>query len=93
MNFPKSLLGPKLWIIYAATDVPSIGKIMKEVTNNDLFGSHFDTHLSERAQKHSDRKLVPKVSRAKPMYLFAPQATIEMSQSPICIWSCRIYAD
>ena len=51
MNFPKSLLGPKLWIIYAATDVPTIGKIMKEVTNNGLFGSQFETYLSERAQK------------------------------------------
>ena len=51
MNFPKSLLGPKLWIIYAATDVPSIGKIMKEVTNNDLFGNQFDTTYQEHAQK------------------------------------------
>ena len=51
LNFPKTLLGPKLWIIYAATDVPTIGKIMKEVTNNDLFGNQFDTTYQERAQK------------------------------------------
>ena len=51
MNFPKSLLWPKLWIIYAATDVPNIGKIMKEVTNNGLFDNQFDTTYQERAQK------------------------------------------
>lgn len=51
VHCPKSLLRSKLWNIDASLDVPTIGEILREVTNNDLGGGQFDADLSERAQK------------------------------------------
>ena len=49
VHCPKSILRSKLWNADRAVDLPTIGEILSEVTQNDLGGRQFDSALSERA--------------------------------------------
>ena len=51
VHCPKSLLRSRFWASEGPLDIPTIGEILREVTNNDLGGGRFDADLSADAQK------------------------------------------
>ena len=47
---PKSLIGSKLWHNDTLANVPTIGDILKEVTEDDIGGKEYEMDLAHRAQ-------------------------------------------
>ena len=50
IHCPKSVIRSKLWQNDTLANVPTIGDILKEVTEDDLGGKEFDLDLVKRAQ-------------------------------------------
>ncbi|MDG1935460.1 MAG: pyridoxamine 5'-phosphate oxidase family protein [Paracoccaceae bacterium] len=51
VHCPKSLLRSKLWTIAGSLDVPTIGEIVREVSQNDLDDTQFGSDFPKRTQK------------------------------------------
>ena len=47
---PKSVIRSKLWKKDTLANVPTIGNILKEVTEDDIVGKEYDMDLAKRAQ-------------------------------------------
>ena len=51
IHCPKSVIRSYLWEGDKPKDIPSIGDILREVTDNELGTGNFDQEAAERAQK------------------------------------------
>ncbi len=51
IHCPKSILRSNLWDVDCSVDLPEIGEILREITQNELGRREFDFDLSELAQK------------------------------------------